>query len=227
MATPPLPDVSCVRVRLVYNTGGSDEAGSRFYLSYSGSAPTGANCATLATDIAADWSSHCAGLVHSSTTLVEVDVLDITTPTGASGQWTGSIAGTLTGQALAIQLAQNVEYGVAIRYRGGKPRMYLPPPDVTAVGTSRTWTSGWTTGLGTAVAAFFAAVTSHSVGSMGTLAHVLLSYYEGYTSRTTGGGQVTFKPKYRSPNALHYNVLSYIPKSLMSSQKRRRTSTTP
>src|ERR1700756_2658173 len=90
MTAPPLPDVPCVRVRLVYTESSTTEAGSRFFLKYAGSAPTAANCATLASDVASAWASHLAPLPTQNWALTEVDVLDIATDTGLSGNWTGT-----------------------------------------------------------------------------------------------------------------------------------------
>lgn len=202
--------------------------GNRFYLRYSGSAPSPANCITLAGDVETAWAAHLAALIHHATTLTEVDVLDITTALGSSGQWTGTTNGTEnTGGTVPEQVAMNVEFNIAQRYRGGKPRIYLPPPTAGQYNNGNTWLPAWVTTTQTAVAAFFAALEALSIGSMGTLTHTVVSYYEGYTTRTTGGGQTTFKPKYRSPNALTFDVEGYAPKALMSSQRRRRSSTTP
>ena len=104
---------------MIYNEGITGESGNRFYLSYSGSAPSGANCTTLAGDIASQWSSHLAPLVNTSMILNEVDVLDIATDSGLSGQWTGSDAGTRTGSPVAVQVCTDIEFGIARRYRGG------------------------------------------------------------------------------------------------------------
>jgi hypothetical protein len=115
MTAPPLPASPCLRVRLDYTNSDTFLAGSRFFLSYSGAAPTPGNCATLASDIAAAWSSHLAALVNADWTLTEIDVLDIASDSGASGQWVGSDSGTLSGNNLPSQCATNVEYDIARR----------------------------------------------------------------------------------------------------------------
>src|SRR5271165_6587829 len=127
MADVPLPDVPCVRCRLDYQDLTSNESGNRFYLSYSGSAPTAANCVTLAGDIASAWNTWFGGLTSQNFALVEVDVLDIASDSGLSGQWAGTYNGGQTGTPLTLQSAINVEFLIARRYRGCKPRIYLPP----------------------------------------------------------------------------------------------------
>jgi len=225
MTLPPLPDRSCVRVALGYEHDTSLKAGSRFYIAYAGSAPTGANCVALATAISGFWTSELAGTMNTDWALQEVDVLDITTTSGLSGVWTGEEAGSATGTAMPAQTAFNCEYGIARRYRGGKPRMYLPPAVTAQTESDVQWTAGWVTTVQTAIEAFFTAIAGESVGAMGALSHINLSYYESFTNVTNTSGRTRAAPKYRT-TALSDAVTSYIGKQEISSQRRRRISTT-
>ena len=226
MTTPPLPASPCVRVSLKYSDGGGQFAGSRFFLSYSGSAPTGANCTTLAGDIEAQWASHIAPLCSAGNyDLVEVDVLDIATNSGLSGQWSGSTASTRSGSNLPLQCATNVEYDIARRYRGGKPRMYLPPGYESDMAGQNAWNATFITAVNTGVAAFFAGIAGLSVGSMGTLAHVSLSYYRSFTNIANSSGRERAVPTYKATATLD-TVNGYSTKATIGSQKRRRTATT-
>jgi hypothetical protein len=226
MTLVPLPASPCVRVRLTYGESGALEAGNRFYLSYAGSAPTGANCTTLAGDIEAAWVTNIAPLINEGITLSEVDVLDIATDSGLSGQWVGSEAGSRSGSGLPYQCATNVEFGIARRYRGGKPRIFLPPPVLADSQTPATWTSSFVTAVNTGVAAWFAAIEALSIGAMGTLKHVNLSYYKGFTNITNSSGRERAIPTYRDL-ALVDPVTGYSAKVEIGSQRRRRTSQTP
>lgn len=226
MTTVPLPDVPCVRCRLIYTTPEGTLAGSRFYLSYSGSAPSGANCTTLAGDIAAAWGSHMAPMAHPSWALTEVDVLDIATDSGLSGQWTGTTDGSRTGTQLPPQIAANVEFDIGRRYRGGKPRMFWPPGNEADTDGGSKFTGAFLTAMNSAVDAFFTQVQALSIGSMGSLALVSLSYYKGFTNITNSSGRTRAVPTYRA-TALSDRIVNYSCKAVQGSQKRRRTSTTP
>lgn len=226
MTVVPLPDVPCVRCRLIYTQTDSFDGGSRFYLSYSGSAPSGANCATLASTIAAAWNTDLAGQFTTNWALTEVDVLDIATDSGLSGQWTGSHAGSNAGPILTAAAASNVEFGIARRYRGGKPRMFFPPASHNETADPGHWSEAYQGGLQTAVGNFFAACIASPPSGMGTLAHVNLAYYHGFTNITNGSGRTRAVPKYKD-TATHDNVTGYFPKLLIGSQRRRRAATTP
>lgn len=225
MTPVPLPASPCVRVSLAYNKGAAGEGGNRFYLSYSGSAPTGANCVTLAGDIATAWADNIAGVVTDIYVLEEVDVLDIATDSGLSGQWTGTNGGSRSGTAIPDSIASNVEFGIARRYRGGKPRMYLPPGVASDLVSASSWTTAFVGELNSAVEGFFTAIAGLSVGAMGTLAHVNLSYYSGFRNVTNSSGRERAVPVYRD-TALVDTITGYSAKSIVGSQRRRRTATT-
>lgn len=226
MTTPPLPASPCLRVRLIWNEGVPGEGGVRFYLSYAGSAPTGANCISIATDIAAAVSSDLLGVTPNDITYNEVDVLDIATDSGLSGQWNGTDEGTRGAAGLPYQVATNVEYGIARRYRGGKPRGYWPFGVMGDLATDATWSSGFVTAVNTAVGNFFTAVEAISVGAVGALHHVNLSYYKSFMNVPNSSGRERAVPQYR-PTALLDTITGYSTKVVLGSQKRRRTSTTP
>lgn len=226
MTVVPLPESPCVKCSLVYETPSGGAAGSRFYLSYTGSAPSGADCATLATDIATAWNSHAAGQVPTFWSLNEVDVIDIATHTGKSGQWSGSHDGSRAGTEVPVNSATNVEFDIADRYRGGKPRMFFPPGVTTDVTNDQKWNDTFIGEVNTGVDAMFAEIAGSSVGSMGTLAHVSLSYYSGFTNHTNTSGRSRAVPTYRA-NALVRPVTGYACKAYIGNQRRRLRSTTP
>lgn len=214
-----------MRVRLDYTNTDTFLAGNRFYLSYGGSPPTAANCNALASDIASAWAANLAPLIHADWSLTEVDVLDIATNMGNFGTWTGTDAGTNSGSQLSANAASNIEFNLQRRYRGGKPRIYLPPPAETEAVNAGKWSDAFVTDLNTGITAFFAAIAALSVGAIGTLAHVNLSYYDGFTNVTNSSGRTRAAPKYRT-TALVDSISGYSAKAVIGSQRRRRTATT-
>ena len=225
MTPVPPPASPCVRVRLDYTQADDFLAGSRFFLGYGGGAPTAGNCQTLATDIAAAWATHLASLVSSQWTLTEVDVLDITTETGASGQAEVTDAGSDSGPGTPAQVSVNIEYDIARRYRGGKPRMFLPGPAADKLQTASQWTTAYQSSVNTGIAAFMTEIEALSIGAMGALAHVNLSYYKGFTNITNSSGRERAVPTYRD-TALVDTVNGYATKLLCGSQRRRRAAVT-
>jgi len=210
---------------LGYQDLSSNKSGNRFYISYSGTAPSGGDCTTLANDIAGAWNTWLAGNVNSNFALEEVDVIDIATRSGASSTISTFHAGTRTPADMLIAAAMNVEFGIARRYRGGKPRIYLPPGGGGDLVDNAHWSSTFVANTNTNVAGFFSAIEALTVGAMGTLQHVNLSYFHGFTNETDSSGRAEAVPTYKA-TATHDNVTSYIAKALVSTQRRRRTATT-
>lgn len=226
MPTPPV--VQAVRVHLNYKETDGALSGNRFHIAYSGSAPTPGNCATLAGDISSAWNSNLASLVNVDWSLYEVDVLDLASETGASGQDDTIHAGTSSGTVLPANSATNVEFDIARRYRGGKPRIYLPPTVAGNMLDPGHWQPSFISGVNTQVAAFFAAIAALSIGSMGTLNHVNISFYNGVYTTTPPwrGPGYKYPPKYRT-TPLVDNISGYSCKAVIGSQRRRRTASSP
>jgi hypothetical protein len=225
MATPPV--AQAVRARLDYTESDNFLGGSRFFLTYTGSAPTGANLNTLAGDIEAAWVSHLAPLVNEDFTLSEIDCLDLSSDTGASGYWSGSEAGSRSGAVIPANCCTNIEFDIARRYRGGKPRMYLPAGvqgDLEDVGH---WSGSFITAVNSGIGAFFSELEGLSIGAMGTLAHANISFYHGVNTSSPPwrGPGYKYPPKYRD-TVLIDPVASYATKGVVGSQRRRRTATT-
>jgi hypothetical protein len=164
-------------------------------------------------------------VVDTAWALTQVDVLDIATTAGASGIWSGNNPGTDTGTSLPSQVATNVEFKISRRYRGGKPRMFLPSATLGNEVDAGHWSTSYVTQVNTQCTAFFAAIAALSVGAVGSLTHINLSYYSGFTNITNSSGRERAVPKYRA-TALVDHVTGYNTKLLMSSQKRRRNATT-
>jgi hypothetical protein len=228
MTLPPLPESNVVRVEMIQEPPNANQAGSRFFLGYTGSAPSSANCVTLAGDVESAWVTNLAPLVPSNWSLNKVDVLDISTRLGAFGESVVTHDGTRAGAEVPQQVATGIEYKVAVRYRGGKPRIYQPPGLAADVVNDVSWAGAFVTDYNAGIAAFFAELAGLSIGAMGVLSHVVVSYYHGFSvSINPVTGRSRNIPTYRTPNALVWPVTGYDTKSLLSSQKRRRTSTTP
>jgi hypothetical protein len=225
MTAPPLPASPCVKVDMDYTATDGYLASNRFFLSYSGASPTSGNCASLASDIANAWNTNLAPQISALFVLTGIDVIDIASDTGSSGQASPNDPGTASGTPLPAQCATNVEFGIARRYRGGKPRIYLPPPAGGVTLDQGHYDPSFIDATNTAVTGFFSTIAALSIGAMGTLAHVNLSYYKGFTNITNSSGRERAVPSYRDA-ALVDPVNGYFTKGLIGSQRRRRNSTT-
>lgn len=123
----PLPAVPGVlRVKKFWQIGTDVNALNRFYVAYTGTAPSPTTCATIAQDIEGFFTSSWLSLVATQSASLGVSIEDLTSPTSGAGEYLHTTAGTRSGGALGAGMCVLVNGHILRRYRGGKPRLYLP-----------------------------------------------------------------------------------------------------
>lgn len=196
---PALPSVpSTIRVQWKGSWGTDLDLISRMYFEYAGTSPTATQCATLASAIETAWASHMAGVTNNGFALTEVIVEDLNSSSGASGVWSGSTAGTNGSTNLATNTAMLINFTIARRYRGGKPRVYVAPPGGSSLASPTAWTTAVVTAETSAFQAFVTAIIA-AVWTGGTsLEQVNVSYYSGFTVFTGPTGRARNISKLRT-----------------------------
>jgi len=179
--TPP-PVAEVLRVAVGFSIGTDLTARYRFFVQYSGTAPTDAVCAAIAAAVETDFVTPFLGYCGPWITFTSVDVVDLTGPSAGAAEITFSHAGSRAGVALPAGVAFLLNFGIARRYRGGKPRVYLPVGADGDVATSQTWAGGFVTLIegqwATSMAAFSGTVfTGTTIGSQ-----VNVPLYHSFTS---------------------------------------------
>jgi hypothetical protein len=178
-ALPAAPGV--IRVTLPFRLNTDPNALSRFFLHYTGTPPTSAQLATFADVIAVSEATQFGPLMSGLYTMNPVNCEDLSSATGAVASGVISNAGSRAGGALAPGTALMLQFLIARRYRGGKPKIFLPlgvTTDVTAAGVwagaiLATASAGWSSMIATAIAGPWA-------GGVIT-GQVNVSYYNGFT----------------------------------------------
>lgn len=178
---PALPSVPKVlRVVLNQHNQGDTRVQDRFYLQYSGAGPAVADLNTLIATISTAWLNNLAPLVNALGGLDSIAITDLTSSTGAFAQGGTARVGTRSG-AMTMAIAAVVQFKIARRYRGGHPRFYLDGGANTDVTTGGLWTTAFQSAVSSGFAAFIAAIQTTPPAALGTLSHVNVSYYQGFT----------------------------------------------
>lgn len=209
-------------LRIDYTLSDSSDADvrNRYFVQYSGTAPTNAQLATMATSLAADWASNQASLFHSDVQLTQIEVTDLTTAVAARGIWTGSNAGSRTGTVLPAGTCALINWTIQRRYRGGKPRSYWPAGTNTDVSTGQTWSGAFITACGTA-AGTLVTNFSNTIAVWGTyVSHVNVSYYSGFSNYTGPTGRMRARSTVRAA-AVVDAVVGLSVNTRFASQRRR------
>lgn len=121
---------------------------------------------TAAHDIFTAWGENIMPIVNTAVSLAEVKVSDWTSMDGLTGSYLGSQAGTYSGDPLTDQVATLINFLTTLRYRGGRGRMYLPAPSVTAMETGDQWTGDFITAANTAMTDVMSAVSDTPIGDV-------------------------------------------------------------
>jgi len=169
--------------------GDGTPAITRFFIHYTGTAPTAADLATFDAAIVTAYGTNLKSLQDTGGLLIQVHSVDLDSVTGAVDVTGASVGGTRTGGVLGASTALVDSYRVARHYRGGHPRGYWPFGTQTDLNDRNTWKSTLLSAADTGFAAFFTAVLAAGWGAAGTLTQVNVSYYSGFhvvTSPTTG-----------------------------------------
>lgn len=175
-----LPDVpNVVRLDFGYNVSGQT-AGSRTFWKYTSAPPSLANLTSLNTTIRSAMSTNFGPLWNPLTKLVLVKTTDLSSRTAQWAQDTGSTVGTRTGAECSPEQCMVLNYVIANRYRGGKPRTFLPGGnqlDIQSDGYH--WTSAYTTSANSAWLALASAIAGF--GSITFTTQVVVHYFHGHT----------------------------------------------
>lgn len=179
-ALPPVPNV--IRVTLTHSDASDVDVQTHLYFSYAGTAPTNAQLNTMAAALASPWAGSMGSYAFTDVQLTRIDIIDLSSSTAAVGTALVSETGTRTGKTNAGAVAVLINYGVSRRYRGGKPRSYLPYLVADDLATPQSWVSATLTSLVGAWQTFLATIEGSVWTGGSSVKQVNVSYYEGFTS---------------------------------------------
>jgi hypothetical protein len=188
-ALPPVPNV--IRLDFDFIVGEDLVAKCRRFLQYTGTAPSHTDCVAIANAAAAAFAAHLPRDFRSDVELVQIHVVDLTTPTSGTGDGTfASIPGTGAATSRIPASSAMVESGeIARRYRGGHPRVYWPMGFVEALADSQTWTNAFVTQVQGDLDAFNLALKSIT-WTGATIANIVsVSFYNGFRVFTGSTGR--------------------------------------
>jgi hypothetical protein len=178
----PLPDVAkVVKCALVFSDGINTDVVTRFYLQYTGTEGDPADLDAYATLIHSTFIDNVAAEMHEDLSLIRVELTDLTTVTAPIGLDTSSDPGTATGDPVPLSAAVVSSYVISRRYRGGHPRGYWPLGAGAVLTNPQRWDSGFIASCQTNIDAFFTGVFASPWSGAGSVSHVNVSYFEGFT----------------------------------------------
>jgi hypothetical protein len=182
----PLPPVAnTLKCQLGWYIDNNDRVENVLHFTYTGGTPSAGNCAGFAADFQASQITNLKPYTHTVNGIETCTVTDIGSTTGAQGTGGTVTGGSMTGSYLPAQTAMVVNHHISQRYRGGKPRSYLPLGNQASLLTPGQWTSSFVTNISTAWATFMTTCLAATVGGITLTNFVAVSYIHAGSVRGT------------------------------------------
>lgn len=220
---PALPSPgNVIKVSCAHAVGDITGVTSRFFISYTSGAPSAANLVTMAAEVGTLWGSHLGALASTAVYLDTVTCTDLSSSTGAEGSNTGDEEGSRAGTLMGSNTCMVIDYEIARRYRGGKPRGFWPFGVQGDLAEANTWSNTLLAAVNSDFGAFMAALLAYSGDSITKGNHVSVSWYEGFTNYTGSGGRAKVRNTLRAVPVVD-QVLTHNARNILGSQRRRLT----
>lgn len=183
---PALPSVPGVlRAQLLWSDSSDLNVTTTLFFGYSGGAPSDAAALVLATEILTAMDA-AASQWLVSVQLTGCVVTDLSSDMGAQAEFSGNTPGTLAGEVLAGATSLVANYTISRRYRGGKPRSYLPWGSSATLENAQQWDATFLANSRSKLDTFFATCIGSTSGGTTITNQVNVSYYEGSTAVIVG-----------------------------------------
>lgn len=189
-------------------------------MAYSGTTPTVAVLAALAQECQTAYVTHAIGMLGSWAELNYVNCYDLQNPTNNYGQYASPTAGGRTGTELPNNICMLLNFSPNRRYRGSKPKIWLPWGVESDVGGGQQWTTGFVTSAAASWAAFMTALDGYTTSGTTLGGQVAVSYYSGKTKNPNPNGRLQYVPTPRA-TPLVMNIVSVAANAKYSTQRRR------
>lgn len=220
---PPLPSVPGVlKVSFRFTVDEDTNATVRWHVSYTGTAPTNAVATSIATGIYGSAAAQFPNVMADSVSLQEVTVEDLSVPSGGIGSHTAGTGGSRGASRLPAGAAVMINFPIARRYRGGKPRSYFPVGVSGDLTDAQSWGATLISDVFTAVGVVLAYCNGTVISGTTLAGWVNVSYYQGFTSVTNPiTGRTKDVPKIRTGAIPVDPATTYSVHPKVASQRRR------
>src|ERR1700746_2762063 len=177
---PPVPGV--FKLTMKWGVGGTLQLSTNLHFQYSGSIADATPATALATALRVPAAANIPASLNSGYTVASMEVTDLSVASGPQGTETSVIAGTRSGPVLPLSTAAVANYAISRRYRGGKPRSFVPFGIDTDLASNQVWGSSALSAFNGSWSGFLNGCIG-VVGGGATVTHqVNVSYFSGFTN---------------------------------------------
>lgn len=185
---PPLPDAPFTLKCIFKGTYGSTKWANVMHMKYgAASSLTPTNCNTIAQAFHGYYVSRFLPRVSSSVNLLETDITDLNSSTGAQGAYVHTDPGTFSNASnMSANNALCISWKTSFRFRGGHARTYLVGMPSAQLADTANFNTTFTGATQTAANNFLADINAYASGGLSNCTLSMLSYYSGGSLRALG-----------------------------------------
>jgi hypothetical protein len=218
---PAMPAVSkVVRVDHHYSGAADPNMQVRNFFQYSG-ALSSADATTWLTNIVTAMAVMVVAQFGNAYSMVLSELTDLTSNTAPQVQNSTGATGTAGTNDNPAGTALVIRHHIARRYRGGHPRIYFPGTLASGLTSITQWSNGYLAAWVAAYTTYIAAcVANTNPAAIGTITHVNISFYQGFTNHTYPSGRVKAIPTLRVTPLID-TILNLSGNATPASQRRR------
>lgn len=215
---PPIPDT--FRVTLKYSYGGDSNILNRFFMKYAGSISAG-DATTMVGTVASSWATRMAPNTSPQCSLIQVSLNDMGSNTGVdvgppvAEVGTGPDTGTVAGAAFIMSAH------VALKYRGGHSRVYLPGMNHAGLADANTWTAAFSAAVSTAWTGILHDLAASPPPAVGALTQVAVHQYSSNLKDFGGTAPSTKPPPWPLTDPATIVITGWSANPQVGSQRRR------
>lgn len=213
----PLPPTPSGVLRIAHDVAGIT---FRWEMAYTGPSPTSAQLATIATAARTSYGTNLKSLCSAGYSLIGTTATDLQSPSTPVGLDATVVAGTRTGTNAPLNVTALVNFGVNRRYRGSKPKVWLPFGTDTDIGSNTSWNTTFLTACNAGWNAYVGQLSGSSFGSTILTNQVCVSYFSGKVANPNPNSRLRFVPNPRA-TPLVQTVTSVSTRTIFGSQRRR------
>lgn len=193
---------------------------NRLFFQYSGTL-NNADAVTWLGNMITALGTFLGARISTDVTLVLSELTDLSGPSAPQVQNSTGHSGGLAVATVSAGVAMVLKKHISRRYRGGHPRIYLLGLPVSYLANTTTWDS---TALGNVVGSFItfinACTANTNPAAIGTITHVNVSYFQGFTNHTYPSGRVKAIPTPRATPVVD-TIDNITGNATVASQRRR------
>jgi hypothetical protein len=205
---------------LQFTDGSDTNILNSWHYSYTGSVSE-TDATSVATDVLNGWETYVSSYCTTNFATESCEVTDLSSNTGAQAVVSVTHAGTNAGTKMPSSTCMVLKATIALRYRGGHPRVYLTGFPESYLTSANSWSTAAQGSVFTAWTNILASVTSSPPADLGTVAQVAVSYYSGFTAvQNPITGRWRNVPKLRTTPEV-YTIESWATNPKVASQRRR------